>query len=242
MPTLLSLRQGEDIVAKKADKKRQKGKGGKRQLADKPKVQAAPQTPPALPGLPPPGSALPAILPPPIVAERALQERQRSQKWTGLPKKGKVRKTVAAIIALKVQGYSTAEIAEQLQLKPASVRQYLWIAGRNGWLNTQDPHEKAHSELVHRAVSNLEEWMHARDARTGLPDKDITLAAASGLGIFGGGPAQQQEHQATNILAIQITMPQGGNLPTMRDGNAGGAPAYIEGEIVATKKLEAAKP
>lgn len=219
-------------MAKKTGQKRQKGKGDKRKRADKPKVQAAPAAP-TLPGQPPPGSALPAvILPPPLAAEAALQKRQSEQKWTGLPAKGKVRKTVAAILALHVQGYSTNEIAEQLKLKPASVRQYKWIAGRNGWLNTQDPHEKAHSQLVHRAVSNLEEWMHARDARTGLPDKDITLAAASGLGIFGGGPAQQQEHQATNILAIQITMPQGANLPQMRDGNAGGAPAYVEGEIV----------
>jgi hypothetical protein len=232
MPIVLSLEQGEDIVAKKTGQKRSKGTGGK-QRAETPKSQAAPEAPSTLPGIPPPGSALPAtILPPPLAAEVALQKRQATQKWTGLPKKGKVRKTVSAIIALKVQGYSTNEIAEQLQLKPASVRQYLWIAGRNGWLNTQDPHEKAHSELVHRAVSNLEEWMHARDARTGLPDKEITLAAASGLGIFGGGPAQQQESQATNILAIQITMPQGGNLPQMRDGNAGGTPAYVEGEVL----------
>lgn len=219
-------------MAKKAGKKRQAAHGGKRKRADKPKIQAAPQTAPALPGIPPPGSVLPALLPPPLAAEAALKKRQSLQKWTGLPKKGKVRKTVSAILALKVQGYSTQEIAEQLQIKPASVRQYLWIAGRNGWLNTQDPHEKAHSELVHRAVTNLEEWMTARDARTGLPDKEITLAAASGLGIFGGGPAQQQEHQATNILAIQITMPSGGNLPQMREGNAGGAPAFVEGEVI----------
>jgi hypothetical protein len=220
-------------VAQKTGQKRKKSTGGKQQPADKSKSQAAPEIPSTLPGTPPPGSALPAtILPPPLAAEVALQKRQSQQKWTGLPKKGKVRKTVSAIIALKVQGYSTNEIAEQLQIKPASVRQYLWIAGRNGWLNTQDPHEKAHSELVHRAVSNLEEWMHARDARTGLPDKEITIAAANGLGIFGGGPAQQQEHQATNILAIQITMPQGGNLPQMREGNAGGSPAYVEGEVL----------
>lgn len=183
-------------------------------------------------GLPPSATALVPI-PPPLVAETALQKRQALQKWTGLPRKGKVRKTVMAILALKVQGYSTNEIAEQLSLKPASIRQYMWIAGRNGWLSTQDPHEKAHSELVHRAVSNLEEWMHARDSRTGLPDKEITIEAAKGFRIFNtDGPAQQQEQGHTNVLAIQITMPQGGNLPQMREGNAGGSPAYIEGEIL----------
>ena len=225
-------------MAKKAGQKRRKARGRKRIQADKPKVQAAPTSPSTLPGQPPPGSTALATIPPPsmpVLAERALQERQRKQKWTskGLPKRQKMRQTVAAILAYKVQGHTTAEIAELLHIKPTSVRQYLFIAGREGWLDTRDPHEKAHSELVHRAVSNLEEWMHARDARTGLPDKEITLAAASGLGIFGaGGPAQQQEGQATNVLAINITMPIGGNLPQMREGNAGGVPAYVEGEVL----------
>ena len=140
--------------------------------------------------------------------------------------------TVKAIQVLKQEGFSTQEISEKLGIKPASIRQYMWIAGKNGWLNPLDPYEKAHSELVHRAVSNAEEWLHARDARTGLPDKEFTLEAMKGFGIFGSGPAQQSEQQATNILAIQITMPQGGNLPQMREGNAGGSPAYVEGEVL----------
>jgi len=206
-------------MAKKAVKRRGKPQGKK------------PEGIPA-PGLPPPEPVTEPVLPPPVRAEVALQKRQRLQKWTGLPKQGKVKKTVSAIVALKVQGYSTNEIAEQLSLKPASVRQYLWIAGRNGWLTTQDPHEVAHSQLVHRAVSNLEEWLHARDGRTGLPDKEITLESLKGLGVFGSGERQASDSGQTNILAINITMPQGANLPTMRDGNAGGEPAYQEGEII----------
>ena len=206
-------------MAKKAVKKRGKPQGKK------------PEGTPS-PGLPPPEPVIEPVLPPPVRAEVALQKRQKAQKWTGLPKQGKVKKTVSAIVALKVQGYSTNEIAEQLSLKPASVRQYLWIAGRNGWLTTQDPHEVAHSQLVHRAVSNLEEWLHARDGRTGLPDKEITLESLKGLGVFGSGERQASDSGQTNILAINITMPQGANLPTMRDGNAGGEPAYQEGEII----------
>lgn len=208
-------------MAKKTGKARSKLKGKK------------PKSTPA-PGTPPPGTALPAVvLPPPVAAEIALQERQRRQKWTKLPKTGKVQKTVGAILALKVQGFSTVEIAEKLGIKPASVRQYLWIAGKNNWLTTHDPHEVAHSQLVHRAVSNLEEWLHARDGRTGLPDKEITLESLKGLGVFGGSaPAQQSDSGHTNVLAIQITMPAGSNLPTMREGNDGGSPAYIDGQVL----------
>jgi uncharacterized protein YdbL (DUF1318 family) len=224
-------------VTKKAGKKRQKANGSKQSRAYRPD-QAAPSAPATLPGIPPPGSAL-VTIPPAIQAERALQERQRRQKWTGLPKQGKVRKTVAGILALKVQGFNTNEIAEQLNLKPASVRQYLWIAGKKGWLSTSDPHEIAHSQLVHRAVSNAEEWLHARDARTGLPDKEFTIEAMKGFRLFNtGGPAEQSEQHATNVLAIQITMPQSGNLPQMREGNAGGQAAYTEGEVISVAPIE----
>ncbi len=221
---IIELIQGEvNIVAKKTDTKRTQAPAPK---ARKPGALTAP----------PPADAAPPVpaLPPPVVAEIALRERQRAQKWTHLPKTGKVQKTVAAILALKVQGYSTAEIAEQLQLKPASVRQYLWIAGKNNWLTTHDPHEVAQSQLIHRAVSNLDEWLHARDARTGLPDKEITLESLKGLGVFGGNaPAQQSDAAQTNVLAIQITMPAStATLPRMREGNDGGAPAYIDGQVL----------
>ncbi len=185
------------------------------------------------PGTPPPGTETDApALPPPIRAEIALRERQ--SKEDKLPAQGKVRQTVSAIVALKIQGFSTAEIAEQLSIKPASVRQYLWIAGKNNWLSTHDPHEIAHSKLIHRAVSNTEEWLNARDARTGLPDKEFTLEAMKGLGVFGGAsPAQQSDAGQTNVLAIQITMPAStATLPQMREGNAAGAPAYIDGQVL----------
>ena len=197
-----------------------------------PKVQTAP----VLPGPPPPGSALVPVSPP-LAAERALQERQSKQKWSSkhLPKRKKMRDTVSVIMAMKIQGHSTTEIAETLKIKPASVRQYMFIAGREGWLDSRDPHEIAHSQLVHRAVTNLEEWLTARDGRTGLPDKEVTLESLKGLGIFHaqGGSASQPEAQQTNVLAIQITMPQNtATLPKMREGNDGGNPAYTDGEVI----------
>ena len=226
---------GGDSVVSGTDKKRQKAQRGKRpHKANTPGDRSVPQVASALPGSPPPGFAL-VPLSPPLVAERALQQRQRKQKWTGsaLPKRDKVKRTVALILAKKVMGFSTNEIAEELGIKAASVRQYLYIAGREGWLDTRDPHEKVHSELVHRAVSNLEEWMTARDSRTGLPDKEVTLETAKLMLFNNGGPAQQAEGGHTNVLAIQITMPQAGvALPQMREGNAGGEPAYCEGEVL----------
>ena len=212
----------------KADKKQRRTHAHTQTSENMPKAPHR-DAAPLLPGTPPPGSAGAAI-PPPIAAE--LAQIERNKKWAVIPAEGKIHQTVKAIQVLRQDGFSTQEISEKLGIKPASIRQYMWIAGKNGWLNPLDPYEKAHSELVHRAVSNAEEWLHARDSKTGLPDKEFTLEAMKGFGIFGSGPAQQSEQGHTNVLAINITMPTGGNLPTMRDGNAGGVGAYVDGEIV----------
>lgn len=193
----------------------------------------APDSAASSPALPPSaGTSLPATIPPHIVAETALQMRQHKRRWTGLPKKSKIRAKAATICAMKIQGHSTDEIAEHLGLKPASVRQYMWIAGKNGWLTTQDPHDIAEYELTHRVVSNLDELLHARSAITGLPDREVTLESAKGLGVFRDHNKPQEEiNQQANMLTINIITPEGVR-GEVRPGTTRGTPAYLEGDIV----------
>lgn len=226
----------------KTSKKPAKATGGKRRHT---KPQAAPRAAKASGSQgtpPPPGTTLPAVVPPPpldltsppVRAEIALIERQKKQRWINLPAKSKLRAKVAGIIALKVQGLSTEEIGQKLDLKPASIRQYMWIAGKNGWLTTNDPHDVAENVLIHRAVSNLEELLHSRNVVTGLPDKEVTLETIKGLGIFKDHSKQQESpNQQANVLTINFLVPpSGGPLPTVRDENVGGVPAYVEAEVV----------
>lgn len=221
-------------------KKPVKATGGKH-----PKGQAAPRAAKTSGSLATsPDTTLPAVIPPapldlsspPVRAELALIQRQRKQRIRNIPKNSKIKAKVAAIVSLKVQGHSTAEIATLLDLKPASIRQYLWIAGKEGWLTTADPIDVAENTLIHRAVSNLEELLHARNAATGLPDKEVTLETVKGLGVFKDhSKASDQPNQNANVLTINFQFPKHeGPLPTVRAENVGGAPAYVEGEIVKT--------
>lgn len=176
----------------------------------------------------------PAALPPdsPAVrAELALIKRQSEEKWIGPERPTKLRKTVAAIIALKVQGCSNNEIAEQLNLKPKSISQYMWIAGKKGWLNTADPHTYAEHALVHRVVDNLHDLLHARNMVTGLPDKEVTLEAAKGFGVFKDHSKTEQAPVAPGVLAIQVVLPTG-DLPKVRAGAISSTPNYVEGSVV----------
>lgn len=192
-------------------------------------------------------SSLPPTVAPPVtdpstsaisVPEQMEAKAQKhKQYWLHLPANSKMRKKAAQIMALKIEGLDNDEIAKRVGLAPRSLRQYLWIAGKNGWLTVADPQEEVDYRLAHRAVSNLDELLHARDANTGMPDKEITLATLRGTGIFrthdapvaGIGNGQQ------NILQINIQTPTG-PVTTIRAGSMQGAPAFVEGDLVGEKQ------
>lgn len=190
-------------------------------------------SPASLPPLVPSTSPMPVSLAP-IMAEAALQERQRKQKWTGLPPKSKIRKKAAQIMALKIEGHTNEEIAAIVGLAPRSLRQYLWIAAKNGWLTIHEPDEDVSLRLAHRAVSNLDELLHARDKDTGLPSQTITLETLKGTGIFRDHSSKgQAEAQVMPSMALQINIiaPDGAALPQMKAGSTFGTPAFIEGQV-----------
>lgn len=238
------MKTGGPTVAAIRSKKPVKAAGGKKVS---PKlVKAAPSTAVA--------DSSPVSLPPQVTSDPAtvvpdaalvpakpsnalvLEERQKEkqkQRWTNLPENSKMREKAAQIMALKIQGHDNDEIAKAVGLSVRSLRQYLWVAGKNGWLTVADPQDTVDYELAHRAVSNLDELLHARDCTTGLPDKEITLATLRGTGIFrnhDAAPAVGNSGQQ-NVLQINITSPTG-TVTEIRPGSMQGAPAFIEGEKV----------
>lgn len=166
------------------------------------------------------------------VKEAVLKAKQK-QRWTSLPANSKMRAKAAQIMALKIQGHDNDEIAKAVGLSVRSLRQYLWVAGKNGWLTVADPQDTVDYELAHRAVSNLDELLHSRDGLTGLPDKEITLATLRGTGIFRNHDAKPNDVAVgqQNVLQINIQTPVGVNT-VIRPGSMQGAPAFVEGEKI----------
>lgn len=214
-------------MARKATKKRASAAGGKRVH----RAHAAPRTAeaPSSPGTPPsPGMSVSAIAPP---APPVTQEtRERKQKWTDLPENSKIREKAAAIVAMKIQGYDNDEIAAKLNLSVRSLRQYMWIAGKNGWLTTSDPRDVAEFDIAHQVVDGLRVLVNHRNA-LGLPDKEVILKSAEGLGIFKDAKQPVEQAAPSNVLTINVVMP-GGERPEVRPGTTLGVGAYVEGEEV----------
>lgn len=214
-------------MARKTIKRRAKnaagGKNAPKQVKSAPRTASA-TSPPATSS----GSSVPAVVPPPEPVTQALQPRK--QKWTDLPEDSKIREKAAAIVALKIQGYDNDEIAEKIGLSVRSLRQYLWIAGKNGWLRTADPRDVADYEITHDVVKGLKELVTFRNDR-GLPDKEVILKSAEGLGLFKDKHSDLPVNTNQNVLTINVVMPEGAR-QEIRPGTTGGAPAYVEAEVL----------
>lgn len=215
---------------RKVIKKPVKTTGGKRGH----EPQSAPR---AVMAVSSPGSSLGqslAVVTPPVnlTLPTVPKKRHQSQKGTKIPGTPKMRARVAAIVALQIQGFTGKEIAEKLGFAEASIRQWKWMAGKYGWLKTDDPHEYAENVIIHKVVKGLEELVDHRDSITGLPNREVVLESAKGLGVFKDhskpevAPAQQ-----ANMLSINVIFPDGPR-PEARAGNMGGVPAYVEAEVV----------
>lgn len=222
-------------MARKAIKKPSSATGGKQAIPTGVKApkdaQAAPRAAEAVSSPVLPGSSLPAVIPP-VPPPTVPKKRHQSQKGSKLPGTPKMRARVAAIVALQIQGFTSKEIAEKLGFAEASIRQWKWMAGKYGWLKTDDPHEHAENVIIHKVVKGLEELVDYRDPDTKLPRQEVILEASKGLGIFKDhSKPQEVVAQQANMLSVNLVFPEGSR-PEMRAGTQGGIPAYIDVEAV----------
>jgi hypothetical protein len=167
-----------------------------------------------------------------VTAPAANPKSWRS-KLAALPANGVVRKKALAIVAMRLAGYDTAEIAEDLRISKRSVRQYLWIAGKHGWLaqgvhgTLADPRDRLEFEIGHKVVRNLDQMLDSSDPAV---RHEATLEAAKGT-IFKAYDQQALVSAPnTNVLSIRVELPPGAQSGMRADAISGTA-AYVEGEV-----------
>lgn len=135
-----------------------------------------------------------------LTENSSLSMNKARGKWN-LPASSTVRHTAGKIVALRISGLSTQEIAEELKLKPKTVQQYLYLAAKNGWMKFEDPSDRLHYELAPKIVDNIAHHLN-------LKDKVMTIEAARGIGLFKSHQAIKNESEAPQmLLALKIEMP-----------------------------------
>lgn len=119
-----------------------------------------------------------------------------------LPASSVVRDKAAQIAAMRIQGHSDAEIAEAVELQPRTLKQYLYLAAKNGWLRFDDPGDRLNIGLANKIVDNVEYHLNKKD-------KVMTIEAARGIGLFKSHQTIKNESETPNmLLALKIEMPE----------------------------------
>lgn len=183
-----------------------------------------------------PSSQTPSDALAPSTGAGAPPLRRRRSPTPKAPKDSKVYKTVMAIVALKAQGQQHKAIAETLGLSEHTIGVYLQRAVQKGWLNAHSFQTiDDHLDFIVRdkVARNVTEFLDERD-------KEVTIEAAKGLGMF-------KTHQVVKggegaavgfALRVQVELPPGAaaqSVIAVRPGTIGGERAKeipIEAEIV----------
>jgi len=149
---------------------------------------------------------------------------------------GKVHKTFEKIMVMRGAGHPDANIAKKLHTTEATVRQTVWLAKKNGWLNDEGEVVDIEAELAmdveRKIVRNIS---HSLDGgMTNWQTHEMTIAAAKGRGIFKNHEKSEGGSISLPVVAIRIEMPSlGASDQQIIEANVGGTPAYFEeGEIV----------
>lgn len=150
------------------------------------------------------------------------------------PENSKIYKTCIAVIAMRAQAVPAKQIAETLGYSEETIRTYLKRAHRRGWLNINsldDVEDKIDIVLKDKVVRNVNEFLDDRD-------KDVTVEAAKGFGIFKAHQVVKGDVQVGlgMSLRVQVEMPPANASPIIiRPGTAGGARGSeipIDAEII----------
>lgn len=205
-------------------------RSAKRVPARKPRAEKPTGTAEASPAHLPLQASAEASLTPIVAAKPPAKPRDR----TKLPSNSLVRQKVLAIIAGRVAGKSTEDIAAELNITEGSVRQYMWLAGRNGWLKKQavDPKDRLEFEIAHKVVRNLDEMLDSDDeARR----DHATIKTAEGM-LFKQFADAASATPPVTMIGVRVEVVPGANTQ-IREGTTGGAGHFVEGETVADTKV-----
>lgn len=205
----------------------------------KPRVKATGGVPPsapatAEPSVPLDNTGLVKILTTP---EAPPAPKNPKDEWWYRPADSKARKYAEKIVVMRAAGHDDREIAKRMKTTEQSVRQYVYLAKKNGWLDAEDEPVDLEAELAmeidRKIVRNIGSSLDGE--MTNWQTHEMTIQAAKGRGIFKnhekteGGAAQMQ------VVAIQIVMPPVGSEDQrveIPDDMMGGTPAFVEGEVV----------
>lgn len=130
-----------------------------------------------------------------------------------------------------VAGMSNDDIGAALGISPKSIAGYLYKAGKNGWLDFDNPKDNLEYTLMHKVVRNLEESLDSTNILASGQSERTATALKIAEGALFPKLAVEAPQQASTIVGIKIEV-VGGVPGTMREGTSMGSNTYVDAETV----------
>lgn len=162
-----------------------------------------------------------------------ISPEPKKQWWYREPD-SKTRKLAEKVVVMRAAGRQDAEIAKRLKTTAPTIRQAVYVARKNGWLDDNDEPVDLEVELAmdvdRKVVRNVSASLDGQ--MTNWQTHEMTIAAAKGRGIF-KADAGKAVDASMPMVAIQVIMPPvGADDQRVREDEMGGVPAYIEAETL----------
>jgi hypothetical protein len=167
-----------------------------------------------------------------IVAEVGGSDARDKRKDKKLPRQ------LAALVALRAQGFDNKEIADKLQVSQRRLKSLIATARTEyGW---SDLESKLIDVAVPLAMESFISHIEYEGSKAGvaLGRNAMTKAALGGVGMLKSHTAAKQEikSETLNVLRVEITLPQmppGSQSPLLADGSVLATPrrALVSAEV-----------
>lgn len=157
--------------------------------------------------------------------------------WWWRPRDSKARKVAEKIMVMRAAGHDDKAIAKRLKSTEGSIRQYVYLARKNGWLDDNDEPVDLELDLAlnvdRKIVRNIGASLDGQ--MTNWQTHEMTIAAAKGRGVFKNHEVSKNEGGVSMaVVAIQVVMPPvgaGDQMPEINEEQMGGRAAYVEGDV-----------
>jgi transposase len=163
------------------------------------------------------------------------------------PADSKIRKKVEKILVMRAAGHHDRAIAKKLGSTEATIRQDVYLARKNGWLDEDGEPIDLEMELAlnieRKVVRNISASLDGQ--MTNWQTHEMTIAAAKGRGIFKTHEKSEALVEGMQVVTLQVVRPPeevGLAVREIPADQCGGRPAYLEGEVDLAEHSEGGGP
>lgn len=130
------------------------------------------------------------------------------------------------IVIMRQAGLDDEQIGAALGIKKSTISALLYKAGKNGWLDFDDPKNRMEYQVLHKVIRNIDE---ALDSEVLLVERKERTAVA--LEIYKANKATEQPAppvaSVASLMGIKIQI-VGGDPGTVREGTVMGNSTYVD--------------